>query len=147
MSWRLGRPTRCVQSRACCGTCLGDVSLTAGIVLPQAAIVALSKRFGVSCKFTAFVAVDQRTRAVAGSLQRVRGGNTGVYPRSRVLGSSTGTGQLFFKTLTGKTITGDVDLGTGTVADLKQIIYESEGIPPDQVGTGPSASLHEATDR
>ena len=39
--------------------------------------------------------------------------------------------QTFIKTLTGRTMTVNVE-GTSTVAELKEKIAESEGIPPDQ---------------
>lgn len=39
--------------------------------------------------------------------------------------------QIFVKTLTGKTMTAEVQ-STDTVASLKQKIYEREGIPADQ---------------
>ena len=41
------------------------------------------------------------------------------------------TTQIFVKTLTGRTMTANVQL-TDTVEDLKRTIYEREGIPIDQ---------------
>ena len=41
------------------------------------------------------------------------------------------TTQIFVKTLTGRTMTANVQL-TDTVEDLKRAIYEREGIPIDQ---------------
>lgn len=41
------------------------------------------------------------------------------------------TTQIFVKTLTGRTMTANVQL-TDTVEDLKRIIHDKEGIPIDQ---------------
>lgn len=41
------------------------------------------------------------------------------------------TTQIFVKTLTGRTMTANIQL-TDTVEDLKRTIYEREGIPIDQ---------------
>ena len=41
------------------------------------------------------------------------------------------TTQIFVKTLTGRTMTANIQL-TDTVEDLKRAIYEREGIPIDQ---------------
>ncbi|KAK2941892.1 putative Ubiquitin-60S ribosomal protein L40 [Blattamonas nauphoetae] len=46
--------------------------------------------------------------------------------------SITDGSEVFVKTLTGKTVSFDVDLQTDTVEDLKRQIYGKEGIPPDQ---------------
>jgi ubiquitin len=43
-----------------------------------------------------------------------------------------GSKQIFVKTLTGKTITLDID-SQETVEQLKEKIYDKEGIPPDQI--------------
>lgn len=42
-----------------------------------------------------------------------------------------GSGQTFVKTLTGKTITLDLEFG-GTIYEMKQKIQDKEGIPPEQ---------------
>lgn len=43
-----------------------------------------------------------------------------------------GGGQTFVKTLTGKTICLDLEFG-GTIYEMKEKIYDKEGIPPEQI--------------
>ena len=44
---------------------------------------------------------------------------------------SSMTSQLYVKTLTGKTVTTDIGLDA-TIGDLKSLLCDKEGIPPDQ---------------
>ena len=51
---------------------------------------------------------------------------------TRIDNGNEGSMQLFVKTLTGKTITIEVN-PTTSVTDMKRIVGDKEGIPPDQI--------------
>ncbi len=85
----------------------------------------LSLRYKVLSSLTTFLAVERLTNPSSGAIE---------YRRVPVLNPRPlrNESQMFVKTLTGKTITGDTE-ECMTILDMKKSIQEKEGIPVDQI--------------
>ena len=95
--------------------------------------LALSVKYSVLCKHTALIAVLQTKNTFNDEVTTSNMPNilpekppTPVYKRSE----NSGNMQIFCKTLTGKTITINMN-PSDSIENFKAMVQESEGIPPD----------------
>ena len=92
----------------------------------------LSVKYSVLCKYTSLIAVLITKDSVTNEVKVVDIPN--IQPEKTYSSGSnlpSGSTQMFCKTLTGKTITLEIDPNE-TIDDFKERVYEKEGIPPDQ---------------